>query len=49
MNWKNILSQLESGELRSAEKKDGQWVTNETLKKAFVVSKKVSSLNWVPL
>ena len=48
MNWKNILSQLESGELRSAEKKDGQWVTNVDVKKGILEAFE-GSLNWVPL
>ena len=44
MNWKNILSQLESGELRSAEKKDGQWVTNVDVKKGILEAFKEGKL-----
>ncbi|MCP4913287.1 MAG: 2,3,4,5-tetrahydropyridine-2,6-dicarboxylate N-succinyltransferase [Oligoflexia bacterium] len=36
MDWKEVIAKLESGELRSAEKKDGKWVANVEVKKAIL-------------
>ena len=39
------LSQLDKGEARVAEKKDGDWVVNEWLKKAVLLSFRLND-NW---
>ncbi|MCD4637691.1 2,3,4,5-tetrahydropyridine-2,6-dicarboxylate N-succinyltransferase, partial [Proteus mirabilis] len=38
----NVIAQLDSGKLRVAEKINGQWVTHQWLKKAVLLSFRIS-------
>lgn len=44
MNWKDILSKCETGELRAAHKKDGQWVCNVEVKQGILDAFKAGEL-----
>ena len=43
-NWKNALEKLERGEIRSAEKRDGQWVANTAVKEMILEAFKAGHL-----
>jgi 2,3,4,5-tetrahydropyridine-2-carboxylate N-succinyltransferase len=45
MDWKNILDKLETGELRSANFKDGKWVANIEVKKGILEAFKAGELS----
>jgi 2,3,4,5-tetrahydropyridine-2,6-dicarboxylate N-succinyltransferase len=44
MDWKETLERLETGELRSAEKRDGKWQANIEVKKAILAAFKAGEL-----
>lgn len=44
MNWKEILDKLESGEIRSAEKKDGVWQANTEVKAGILEAFKAGEM-----
>jgi 2,3,4,5-tetrahydropyridine-2-carboxylate N-succinyltransferase len=43
-----VLGLLDSGELRVAEKRDGQWAVNQWLKKAVLLSFRLSNMSLIP-
>lgn len=44
MNWEQTLDQLETGEVRSANKVDGKWVANTQVKEAILAAFKAGEL-----
>ena len=38
MNWKEVLDLLEKGEIRAAQKVDGKWQANTTVKEAILAA-----------
>ena len=43
----SVIAMLDSGEVRVAEKKDGDWVTNEWLKKAVLLSFRINDNDFI--
>lgn len=44
MNWEEVLNKLETGELRAANKVDGEWVANKEVKEAILAAFRAGEL-----